>query len=373
MSSSRTGDRPTDSGAGTSLFDAHYFATGCGRPYTRDEEWLRFFSDIAERIVADMQPQSVLDAGCALGFLVECLHDRGVEAHGVDISEYAISHVREDVADRCWVGSLGDPLPRRYDLIVSIEVLEHMPPAEADRAITHFCQSSDDILFSSTPLDYKEATHLNVRMPEAWAEQFARHGFFRDVDYDASYITPWAVRFRRQAEPTHRLVRNYERRFWELWKERVDLRQLLKEWRDEVRYHREAQELIIHLQAELKGAFDARDEAAEEVYRLHQDMAASYGTQETLQQEIDRLLRELSKSRQAHQSALKEVNRVHHAILESHRATDAVQQQLDEAREELVHTTSERDTVRQHLAAVERGRVMRALNAVQHWAARLKR
>jgi len=26
-----------------------------------------------------------------------------------------------------------------------------------------------------------------------------RHGFCRDVDFDASFITPWAVRFRKRA------------------------------------------------------------------------------------------------------------------------------------------------------------------------------
>jgi hypothetical protein len=72
------------------------------------------------------------------------------------------------------------------------------------------------VLFSSSPLDRKEPTHINVHPPEHWAEQFARHGFYRDVDYDASFITAWATRFRRRHDPAHRLVRDYERRGWEL-------------------------------------------------------------------------------------------------------------------------------------------------------------
>jgi hypothetical protein len=91
-----------------------------------------------------------------------------------------------------------------------------MPPAEADRAIANFAAHTGDVLFSSTPFDYKEPTHINVRMPEEWAEAFARHGFYRDVDYDAAFITKWAARFTRRAVPAHRLVRDYERRFWQL-------------------------------------------------------------------------------------------------------------------------------------------------------------
>jgi hypothetical protein len=99
-----------------------------------------------------------------------------------------------------------------------------MPVRAAEAAIANFCRHSGDVLFSSSPFDYKEPTHVNVHPPEYWAAEFARHGFYRDIDFDASYITPWAARFRRSAEPLHRIVRNYERRFWELTVERNDTR-----------------------------------------------------------------------------------------------------------------------------------------------------
>ena len=158
----------------TEIFDAHYYAHGCGRPYQRDQEWLDFFDKIAGHIQKEIQPESVLDAGCAMGFLVERLHVRSITAYGVDISEYAIANVHESIQPFCRVGSVSEPFPQRYDLIVSIEVLEHMPKEESELAIANFCRFSDDILFSSTPFDYKEATHFNVQPPEYWAAQFAR-------------------------------------------------------------------------------------------------------------------------------------------------------------------------------------------------------
>src|SRR4030095_2109935 len=104
------------------------------------------------------------------------------------------------IRDRLRVASLTAPLDGRYDLIVCIEVLEHMPPAEAKAALANICAHTDDVLFSSSPTDFGETTHLNVQPPEAWAEAFAREGLLRDLDYDASYITPWAVRYRRRRE-----------------------------------------------------------------------------------------------------------------------------------------------------------------------------
>jgi SAM-dependent methyltransferase len=217
-----------------SLFDAYYFAHGCGEPYQRSEVWLALFNAFADRICQDISPNSVLDAGCAMGFLVEALHQRGVEAWGVDISEYAIERVPKDYQPYCWQGSVVEPFPRNYNLIVCIEVLEHLSKVEAEKAVENLCKHSDDILFSSTPFDYKEASHFNVQPPEYWAEVFARRGFYRDVDFDASFITPWAVRFRRRGDPIQRIVRDYERRFWTLWKENTDLRNLAGEMRDQL-------------------------------------------------------------------------------------------------------------------------------------------
>lgn len=209
-------NRPAPPKVGGTSFDAFYYHNCCGRPYARDEHWLTFFGGIAERIVADLQPKRVLDAGCAYGFLVEALRARGVEAFGVDLSPYAIEQVHPSIKPYCRVGSIAEPLAERYDLIVSIEVVEHMPAAEAERAIAAFCAATDRVLFSSSPSDYREPTHVNVHPLEHWAEQFARLGVYRDVDFDASFITPWAALFARSTEQMHRLVRSYERRFAEL-------------------------------------------------------------------------------------------------------------------------------------------------------------
>ncbi len=205
------------------LYDEYYYEHGCGVPYKRTPDWLQFYGKIAEAILQQISPRIVLDAGCAHGFVVEALRDRGVAAFGIDISEYAIQNVREDIRPYVRVASLLDPLPQRYDLIVCIEVLEHLTAAEGEQAIANLCGASDDILFSSTPEDYREVTHSNVQPPDYWSTLFALHGFIRDVDFDASFLTPWAVRFRRNREPLHRVVGAYDRKFWLLRKENIDL------------------------------------------------------------------------------------------------------------------------------------------------------
>lgn len=208
-------------------FDQNYYANSCGRPYQRDVDWLNFFGKVAEKIKIEINPSTVLDAGCAFGFLVEKLREQGIQAFGSDISEYAISQTHESIKPFCWVGSLVEPIEQKYDLIVSIEVLEHIDKKNSEKALINLCNATDDILFSSTPFDYKESTHVNVNNPDYWSEQFAKQGFFRDVNFDASFITPWAVRYRKRNEPIHRIIKEYEQKFWVIKKENADLREMV--------------------------------------------------------------------------------------------------------------------------------------------------
>jgi Methyltransferase domain len=217
------------------LYDAWYFDNCCGVEYRRNESWLGFFGGIAELIVSEIAPRSALDAGCAMGFLVEALRDRGVDAYGIDVSEYALEQVREDVRPYVHSASVTEPLPRRYDLIVCIEVLEHLPEKEATAALANLAAHADDLLFSSTPIDFAEATHVNVKPPDWWAERLAREGLFRDIDFDATLITPWAARFRRDARPIPRVIAAYERRLWHLMQDNRGARTTLAQVQDALR------------------------------------------------------------------------------------------------------------------------------------------
>ena len=58
-------------------------------------------------------------------------------------------------------------------------------------------------------------------------ELFAQHGLYRDLDFDASFLTLWAARFRRRGDAPHRIVRDYERRLARLQAEVRQLRQAI--------------------------------------------------------------------------------------------------------------------------------------------------
>lgn len=182
-----------------------------GLSYCREEpHWLRFFDNVASEIVRSINPKKVMDVGCAIGMLVETLRNHGVDATGVDISPWAIKQVPDDLRPYCSVGSIVEPFADKYDLITCIEVLEHLPPVMAEPAISNLCAHADAVLISSTPDDVIEPSHLNVEPPDYWARMFAEQGFTRDFSYDAGYLSPQAVLFRRgQAIPAD-VVAGYE-------------------------------------------------------------------------------------------------------------------------------------------------------------------
>ncbi len=184
-------------------FDEAYFRSRCGpTPYRKGEtSWERYFADVADNVVRSFSPTAVFDAGCGVGFLVEALWDRGVEAHGRDISDYAISMVRRDAREYCRVGSVAEPIEGTFDLAVCVDVLEHLDAEDADRAIEQLTAVADRVLFSSTPNDVGEPTHRTVRPPTYWLRRFARRGFAPVLGYDATYVSPQAVLFERSGTP----------------------------------------------------------------------------------------------------------------------------------------------------------------------------
>jgi SAM-dependent methyltransferase len=248
-------------------FGRYYYEHDCGTPYARNDEWLEWFGHVADDIVTRLAPARVLDAGCALGLLVETLRDRGVEAWGIDISDFAITQVHDSIRPYCAVGSLVDPLPpafpERFDLVTCIEVIEHMPPVEGEQAIGQLTTLSDRILFSSSPTDFGEATHLNVQPSEHWSALFAQAGFFRNLDFDFRHPTTWTSLYERAVPEVGEIVRRYDRKLLRDRDEIRELRETALELQDRLHELDDAARLARELEVALTRADKAETELAE--------------------------------------------------------------------------------------------------------------
>jgi SAM-dependent methyltransferase len=210
----------------TEDYSESYYRSGLGPPYEQSEpHWARFFGAVAAQLLQHVQISTALDVGCAKGFFVEALLRRGVDAYGVDISEYAIAAASDVVRERVSVHDLTAPLAGKWDLISCIEVIEHMDPVDAQKAIDHITAATDLVLLSSTPHDFAEPTHVNVHRPQDWAEWFAARGFFRRLNTDLSGLSPWATLFERRNLTAPAVVSLYEAELAPLREEVVVKRQ----------------------------------------------------------------------------------------------------------------------------------------------------
>ena len=170
-------------------YDKEYYDVDCDRGHNTKYEisnpqWFSYFDTLSDQIIEQYNPRKVIDVGCAKGFLVSLLRDKGIEAFGIEVSEYAISEVRDDIRKYCNLVSILESSEinklGRYELAVCIEVLEHLPKEFAEEAISNLVGLSDNILFSSTPDDHEEESHVNVQPPQYWISLFKKFGYYID-------------------------------------------------------------------------------------------------------------------------------------------------------------------------------------------------
>jgi SAM-dependent methyltransferase len=97
---------------------------------------------------------SSLDVGCATGFLVEVLRERGIDAEGCDVSQFAIDHATSGAAGHVRVANLFAGLPwkdQAFDLVTALEILEHLPPDRVPAALTELRRVCGGYLYATIP------------------------------------------------------------------------------------------------------------------------------------------------------------------------------------------------------------------------------
>jgi ubiquinone/menaquinone biosynthesis C-methylase UbiE len=136
----------------------------------------------------------VLDVGCAKGFLVKDLMTAcpGLEAFGIDISEYALMHCEPEAVGRLHLGS-GDKLPfpdnsfaavislntihnfERHDAIRAVREVERLAPGRGFIQVDSYHTPEQREIFMSWVLTAKFHDY-----PKGWLEVFTTAGYTGD-------------------------------------------------------------------------------------------------------------------------------------------------------------------------------------------------
>jgi SAM-dependent methyltransferase len=122
---------------------------------------------------------SALDVGCGIGTWLSALRDLGVEdVVGID-GDYIERELLQIPPERFVPLDLEErfDLGRAFDLVISMEVAEHLAPEAADDFVGSLVRHAPMILFSAAIPRQGGTDHVNEQWPDYWAEKFKDHGY----------------------------------------------------------------------------------------------------------------------------------------------------------------------------------------------------
>lgn len=159
--------------------------------YRYDGRWKPVAKDIVNHF--NLKPgDRVLDIGCAKGFLVKDLLEIGIDAYGIDVSEYALKNCEPEVVGRLHLGSAEKlPFPNNsFAATLSINTLHNLERLDLIKAIKDIVRVSPDKNFIQvdsfrTPEQKEvfESWVLTAKFydyPSGWVDLFNEAGYKGD-------------------------------------------------------------------------------------------------------------------------------------------------------------------------------------------------
>ena len=133
----------------------------------------------------NMPPGSrVLDIGCGIGFLAEQFHKLGYQVVGMDVHQAALA-LSIYPEGCCLVNTTAqlDYPDGYFDLVVSREVLEHIPASDIDNCIKEWDRVGKGVMVHIIAVTERgermtlDPTHVNVQPEQWWVAKFEHHGY----------------------------------------------------------------------------------------------------------------------------------------------------------------------------------------------------
>jgi SAM-dependent methyltransferase len=125
------------------------------------------------------KPNSILDVGCGLGTWLSVARELGVaNVYGIEGPWLNPQQLRIG-PEYITIQDLEQPfnLHRSFDLVISLEVAEHLPPSAASTFIASLVSHGDIVLFSAAIPYQGGHNHINEQFLSYWADLFIEFDF----------------------------------------------------------------------------------------------------------------------------------------------------------------------------------------------------
>jgi SAM-dependent methyltransferase len=160
-----------------------------------DRDAARSAPVMADSIAQIFRPATVLDVGCGSGALLDALRARGVNGTGLEYSPEGLALCRQRDIRAYRFDLTSDTLPAelaaQFDLVICIEVAEHIPERFADRLVELITSRSDTTLFTAATPGQGGYYHVNEQPHAYWVEKFATRGYQFDMADSLRWRAEW--------------------------------------------------------------------------------------------------------------------------------------------------------------------------------------
>jgi SAM-dependent methyltransferase len=126
-----------------------------------------------------LQPRRVVDVGCGSGTWLAACRELGADSIlGVD-GAWVTGSTLQIPAESFRAADLNQPLQlsERFDLVMSLEAAEHLPPQRAQSFVADLVRLGPAVLFSAAIPRQGGDRHINEQWQDYWAELFAALGY----------------------------------------------------------------------------------------------------------------------------------------------------------------------------------------------------
>ena len=157
-------------------FTTHYDARFFKGIETGSRDSARVVIPILQKL---LQPKTVADVGCGAGAWLSVVRECGIQdVLGIDGDYVNRDHLLIP-REQFHAADLGQPvrLDRRFDLVLSLEVAEHVPPDQADVYLDNLARLGDVIAFSAAVPNQTGKGHVNEQWPDYWKPRFEARGY----------------------------------------------------------------------------------------------------------------------------------------------------------------------------------------------------
>ena len=180
----RDGSKVVGSESAMDKYDSEFFKSHL--------KYRPIYDFIGDLIAAHFKPSSAIDYGCGCGFLLERLWGHGIKnilgvEGSAEVEDFWNNELPKELTRNLIVRDiLSISCVAVYDIVICMEVAEHIDEKQADKLVSTVSMSSDKWVWWTAAQPGQGGTgHINCQSVCYWVEKFKKFGF--EADWEKTY------------------------------------------------------------------------------------------------------------------------------------------------------------------------------------------